>query len=123
MDLDKVVIIVSVSDQDYIYGTDPDSGCDMYQQVRFLLSNDGEKSMTVNLIEGHRYMITAAAWQFTNTMDDEAQDGLTQIANGSFVIGDYTGPGFANSIEKDEDGRAWLNVTDFTQKISVSLDR
>lgn len=123
VDLDKVVIIVNVSDQDYIYGTDPDSGCVRYQEGRFLLSNDGEKSMTVNLIEGHRYMITAAAWQFTNTMDDEAQGGLTQIANGSFVIGDYTGPGFANSIEKDEDGRAWLNVTNFTQKISVSLGR
>ena len=70
-DPDKLVVLVSVYDHDWIDGTDPDCGASEYTQARFLLSNTGSKTFAMPYIEGHRYSVSVSLYTYTNDYETD----------------------------------------------------
>ncbi len=77
---DNVVVLISVNDQDYIYGTDPEYG-KQYAQQRFVLSSEGSHLMNVSILKDHSYTVNASLWGFEEGEDPETAQ-LQQLYTG-----------------------------------------
>lgn len=78
VDRDKLLVVVSINDDDWVDGTDPALGAKEYTQSRFLLSDSGTKSMGLSYIQGHRYRVTASLWTYTNDYETDMHPDLSE---------------------------------------------
>ena len=117
-DPDKLVVLVSVYDHDWIDGTDPDCGASEYTQARFLLSNTGTFAMPY--IEGHRYSVSVSLYTYTNDYETDMHPEFSQVNGNTLYVYDNLA-GVGNSVQKDDNGTAWLTIknTQSTVKLTV----
>lgn len=117
VDPDKLLVVVSINDDDWVDGTDPALGAKEYTQSRFLLSDSGTKSMGLSYIQGHRYRVTASLWTYTN--DYETDMDLSQVTGSKLVLDDYVAGG-GNSVKKD-DGTSWLTIVGHSGTVTLTV--
>ena len=99
---DKLVVLVSVYDHDWIDGTDPDCGASEYTQARFPLSVTGSKTFAMPYIEGHRYSVSVSLYTYTNDYE--------------------TDMGVGNSVQKDDNGTAWLTIKNTQSTVTLTVN-
>ena len=116
--LNKLVVLVSVYDHDWIDGTDPDCGASEYTQARFLLSNTGTFAMPY--IEGHRYSVSVSLYTYTNDYETDMSPEFSPVDGNTLYVYPY-GAGVGNSVKVDDNGTAWLTIknTQSTVKLTV----
>lgn len=118
VDPDKLLVVVSINDDDWVDGTDPALGAKEYTQSRFLLSDSGTKSMGLSYIQGHRYRVTASLWTYTN--DYETDMDLSQVTGSKLFLRDHVAGG-GNSVKKD-DGTSWLTIVGYSGTVTLTVD-
>ena len=116
---DKLVVLVSVYDHDWIDGTDPDCGASEYTQARFLLSDTG-KTFAMPYIEGHRYSVSVSLYTYTNNYETDMRPEFSPVYGITLYVYDNLA-GVGNSVQKDDNGTAWLTIknTQSTVKLTV----
>ena len=117
---DKLVVLVSVYDHDWIDGTDPDCGASEYTQARFLLSYTGSKTFAMPYIEGHRYSVSVSLYTYTNDYETDMNPEFSPVDGNTLYVYDNLA-GVGNSVQKDDNGTAWLTIknTQSTVKLTV----
>lgn len=118
VDRDKLLVLVSINDVDWVDGTDPALGAEEYTQSRFLLSDSGTKSMGLSYIQGHRYRVTASLWTYTN--DYETDMDLSQVTGSKLVLGEHFAGG-GNSVKNDDDGTSWLTIVGYSGTVTLKI--
>lgn len=118
VDRDKLLVLVSINDVDWVDGTDPALGAEEYTQSRFLLSDSGTKSMGLSYIQGHRYRVTASLWTYTN--DYETDMDLSQVTGSKLVLGEHFAGG-GNSVKNDDDGTSWLTIVGYSGTVTLTV--
>ena len=118
VDPDKLLVLVSIYDVDWVDGTDPALGAQEYTQSRFLLSDSGTKSMGLSYIQGHRYRVTASLWTYTN--DYETDMDLSQVTGNKLVLGEHIAGG-GNSVKNDDDGTSWLTIVGYSGTVTLKI--
>lgn len=118
VDPDKLLVLVSINDVDWVDGTDPALGAQEYTQSRFLLSDSGTKSMGLSYIQGHRYRVTASLWTYTN--DYETDMDLSQVTGSKLVLGEHFAGG-GNSVKNDDDGTSWLTIVGYSGTVTLKI--
>lgn len=118
VDRDKLLVLVSINDVDWVDGTDPALGAQEYTQSRFLLSDSGTKSMGLSYIQGHRYRVTASLWTYTN--DYETDMDLSQVTGNKLVLGEHFAGG-GNSVKNDDDGTSWLTIVGYSGTVTLKI--
>ena len=118
-DSDKLVVLVSVYDHDWIDGTDPDCGASEYTQARFLLSNTGTFAMPY--IEGHRYSVSVSLYTYTNNYETDMYPEFSPVDGNTLYVYDHVA-GLGNSIKKDDDGTAWLTITNAQSTVTITVN-
>ena len=121
VDPDKLLVLVSVNDVDWVDGTDPDLGAKEYTQSRFLLSDSGTKSMGLSYIQGHRYRVTASLWTYTNDYETDMHPDLAEVMGSKLFLFDNF-PGGGNSVKKDDDGTSWLTIVGYSGTVTLTVD-
>ena len=121
VDPDKLLVLVSVNDVDWVDGTDPDLGAKEYTQSRFLLSDSGTKSMGLSYIQGHRYRVTASLWTYTNDYETDMHPDLAEVTGSKLFLFDYVAGG-GNSVKKDDDGTSWLTIVGYSGTVTLTID-
>ena len=119
-DRDKLVVLVSVYDHDWIDGTDPDCGASEYTQARFLLSDTG-KTFAMPYIEGHRYSVSVSLFTYTNDYETDTDLEFSEIYGNTLYVYDHVA-GLGNSIKKDDDGTAWLTITNAQSTVTITVN-
>lgn len=120
IDPEKLVVQVSVNDTDWVDGTDPACGAKEYTQSRFLLSDAG-KTFALPYIEGHRYLVNVSLFTYTNNYETDNYPEFSQVYGNTLYLYDYVA-GAGNSIRKDGDGRAWLNIANATSTVTLTVN-
>ena len=118
VDREKLLVVVSINDDDWVDGTDPALGAEEYTQSRFLLSDSGTKSMGLSYIQGHRYRVTASLWTYTN--DYETDMDLSQVTGSKLVLGEHFAGG-GNSVKNDDDGTSWLTIVGYSGTVTLKI--
>ncbi len=118
---DKLVVLVSVRDNDWINGTDPDCGAEEYTQSRFLLSDTGIKTFALSYIEEHRYSVNVSLFTYTNDYETDMHPEFSQVYGNTLYIYDYIA-GVGNSIKKDDDGTAWLKIENAQSTVRITVN-
>ena len=121
VDPDKLLVLVSINDVDWVDGTDPALGAKEYTQSRFLLSDSGTKSMGLSYIQGHRYRVTASLWTYTNDYETDMHPDLAEVT-GSKLFLFVNFPGGGNSVKKDDDGTSWLTIVGYSGTVTLTID-
>lgn len=121
VDPDKLLVLVSVNDVDWVDGTDPALGAKEYTQSRFLLSDSGTKSMGLSYIQGHRYRVTASLWTYTNDYETDMHPDLAEVTGSKLFLFDYVAGG-GNSVKKDDDGTSWLTIVGYSGTVTLTID-
>lgn len=121
VDPDKLLVLVSINDVDWVDGTDPALGAKEYTQSRFLLSDSGTKSMGLSYIQGHRYRVTASLWTYTNDYETDMHPDLAEVAGSKLFLWDYVAGG-GNSVKKDDDGTSWLTIVGYSGTVTLTID-
>lgn len=121
VDPDKLLVLVSINDVDWVDGTDPALGAKEYTQSRFLLSDSGTKSMGLSYIQGHRYRVTASLWTYTNDYETDMHPDLAEVTGSKLVLDDYVAGG-GNSVKKDDDGTSWLTIVGYSGTVKLTID-
>ena len=121
VDPDKLLVLVSINDVDWVDGTDPALGAKEYTQSRFLLSDSGTKSMGLSYIQGHRYRVTASLWTYTNDYETDMHPDLAEVTGNKLFLFDYVAGG-GNSVKKDDDGTSWLTITGYSGTVTLTID-
>lgn len=121
VDPDKLLVLVSINDVDWVDGTDPALGAKEYTQSRFLLSDSGTKSMGLSYIQGHRYRVTASLWTYTNDYETDMHPDLAEVTGSKFFLWDYVAGG-GNSVKKDDDGTSWLTIVGYSGTVTLTID-
>lgn len=121
VDPDKLLVLVSINDVDWVDGTDPALGAKEYTQSRFLLSDSGTKSMGLSYIQGHRYRVTASLWTYTNDYETDMHPDLAEVTGSKLFLGDYVAGG-GNSVKKDDDGTSWLTIVGYSGTVTLTID-
>ena len=118
-DPDKLVVLVSVYDHDWIDGTDPDCGASEYTQAHFQLSDTG-KTFAMPYIEGHRYSVSVSLYTYTNDYETDMPPEFSPVDGNTLYVYDNLA-GVGNSVQKDDNGTAWLTIknTQSTVKLTV----
>lgn len=120
-DPDKLVVLVSVYDNDWIDATDPDCGASEYTQARFLLSDTGSKSFAMSYIEGHRYSVSVSLHTYTNDYETDMYPEFSPVyGNTLYVYEHWAGDG--NSIKRDENGTSWLTMTNASSTVTITVN-
>lgn len=116
-DPDKLVVLASVYDHNWIDGTDPDCGASEYTQARFQLSATGKKTFEMPYIEGHRYSVSVSLYTYETDMHPEFSpvDGNTL-----YVYDNLAGVG--NSVQKDDNGTAWLTIANMDSTVTITVN-
>ena len=120
VDRDKLLVLVSINDVDWVDGTDPALGAKEYTQSRFLLSDSGTKSMGLSYIQGHRYRVTASLWTYTNDYETDMHPDLSEVTGSKLVLGEHIAGG-GNSVKKDEDGTSWLTIVGYSGTVKLTI--
>lgn len=118
VDPDKLLVLVSIYDVDWVDGTDPALGAQEYTQSRFLLSDSGTKSMGLSYIQGHRYRVTVSLWTYTN--DYETDMDLSQVTGSKLVLGEHFAGG-GNSVKNGDDGTSWLTIVGYLGTVTLTV--
>lgn len=118
VDPDKLLVLVSINDVDWVDGTDPALGAEEYTQSRFLLSDSGTKSMGLSYIQGHRYRVTVTLYSYTN--DYETDMDLSQVTGSKLVLGEHFAGG-GNSVKNDDDGTSWLTIVGYSGTVTLKI--
>ncbi len=121
VDPDKLLVLVSINDVDWVDGTDPALGAKEYTQSRFLLSDSGTKSMGLSYIQGHRYRVTASLWTYTNDPETDMHPDLSEVTGSKLFLFDYVAGG-GNSVKKDDDGTSWLTIVGYSGTVTLTVD-
>lgn len=114
------MVLVSVYDHDWIDGTDPDCGASEYTQARFLLSDTG-KTFAMPYIEGHRYSVSVSLFTYTNDYETDTSPEFSEIYGNTLYVYDHVA-GLGNSIKKDDDGTAWLTITNAQSTVTITVN-
>ena len=118
---DKLVVLVSVYDHDWIDGTDPDCGASEYTQARFRLSDTGSKTFAMPYIEGHRYSVSVSLYTYTNNYETDMHPEFSQVyGNTLYVYDNLAGDG--NSVRKDDNGTAWLKIANMNSTVTITVN-
>ena len=120
-DPDKLVVLASVYDHDWIDGTDPDCGASEYTQARFLLSNMGSKMFAMPYIEGHRYSVSVSLYTYTNDYETDMNPEFSQVNGNTLYVYDNLA-GVGNSVQKDDNGTAWLNIANAQSTVTLTVN-
>ena len=120
-DPDKLVVLVSVYDHDWIDGTDPDCGASEYTQARFRLSNTGEKTFAMPYIEGHRYSVSVSLYTYTYDYETDMSPDFSQVDGNTLYVYDNLA-GVGNSVQKDDNGTSWLTITNTQSPVTLTVD-
>lgn len=121
VDPDKLLVLVSIYDVDWVDGTDPALGAQEYTQSRFLLSDSGTKSMGLSYIQGHRYRVTASLWTYTNDYETDMHPDLSEVTGSKLFLHDHFAGG-GNSVKKDDDGTSWLTIVGYSGTVTLTID-
>ena len=121
IDPKKLVVLVSVSDVDWVDGTDPDTGAEEYAQQRFLLSNKGSKTFAIGYIKGHRYRVSVTLYSYTNDYETDGYPEFSQVYGNELMLYDYMA-GAGNSVIKDEDGKSWLKIDNASSTVELTVN-
>ena len=119
-DPDKLVVLVSVYDHDWIDGTDPDCGASEYTQARFLLSDTG-KTFAMPYIEGHRYSVSVSLYTYTNNYETDMGPDFSPVYGNTLYVYDNLA-GVGNSVQKDDNGTAWLNIANKNSTVKITVN-
>ena len=117
---DKLLVLVSINDVDWVDGTDPALGAQEYTQSRFLLSDSGTKSMGLSYIQGHRYRVTASLWTYTNDYATDMHPDLSEVTGNKLVLGEHIAGG-GNSVKNDDDGTSWLTIVGYSGTVTLKI--
>lgn len=117
-DPDKLVVLASVQDHDWIDGTDPDCGASEYTQARFQLSDTG-KTFAMPYIEGHRYSVSVSLYTYTN--DTDMYPEFSPVYGNTLYVYDHLA-GVGNSVQKDENGTSWLTITNASSTVTLTVN-
>lgn len=120
VDPDKLLVLVSINDVDWVDGTDPALGAQEYTQSRFLLSDSGTKSMGLSYIQGHRYRVTASLWTYTNDYETDMHPDLSEVTGNKLVLGEHIAGG-GNSVKNDDDGTSWLTIVGYSGTVTLTI--
>ena len=118
---DKLVVLVSVYDHDWIDGTDPDCGASEYTQARFRLSNTGEKTFAMPYIEGHRYSVSVSLYTYTNDYETDMNPEFSPVDGNTLYVYDNLA-GVGNSVQKDDNGTSWLNIANKNSTVKITVN-
>ena len=121
IDPQKLVVVVSVNDVDWVDGTDPDTGAEEYAQQRFLLSNKGSKTFAIGYIKGHRYRVSVTLYSYTNDYETDGYPEFSQVYGNELMLYDYMA-GAGNSVIKDEDGESWLKIDNASSTVTLTVN-
>lgn len=121
IDPQKLVVLVSVNDVDWVDGTDPDTGAEEYAQQRFLLSNKGSKTFAIGYIKGHRYRVSVTLYSYTNDYETDGYPEFSQVYGNELVLYDNIA-GLGNSLIKDEDGVSWLKIDNAWPPVTLTVN-
>ena len=108
-------------DHDWIDGTDPDCGASEYTQARFLLSNTGKKTFAMPYIEGHRYSVSVSLYTYTNDYETDVSPEFSPVDGNTLYVYDNLA-GVGNSIRKDDNGTAWLNIANMNSTVTITVN-
>lgn len=118
---DKLVVLVSVYDHDWIDGTDPDCGASEYTQARFQLSYTGKKTFAMPYIEGHRYSVSVSLYTYTNDYETDMHPDFSPVNGNTLYVYNYWA-GNGNTVQKDDNGTAWLTITNAPGTVELTVD-
>lgn len=121
IDPQKLVVVVSVNDVDWVDGTDPDTGAEEYAQQRFLLSNKGSKTFAIGYIKGHRYRVSVTLYSYTNDYETDGYPEFSEVYGNELMLYDYVA-GMGNSVIKDEDGESWLKIDNASSTVELTVN-
>lgn len=116
-DPDKLVVLASVYDHNWIDGTDPDCGASEYTQARFQLSDTGKKTFEMPYIEGHRYSVSVSLYTYETDMHPE----FSPVYGNTLYVYDYWA-GDGNSVRKDDNGTSWLNIANKNSTVKITVN-
>ena len=120
-DPDKLVVLVSVYDHDWIDGTDPDCGASEYTQARFQLSDTGSNTFAMPYIEGHRYSVSVSLYTYNNDYETDMNPEFSQVYGNTLYVYDNLA-GVGNSVQKDDNGTAWLTITNAQSTVTLTVN-
>ena len=120
-DPDKLVVLTSVYDHDWIDGTDPDCGASEYTQARFLLSDTGSKTFAMPYIEGHRYSVSVSLYTYTNDYETDMYPEFSLVDGNTLYVYPYTS-GEGSSVQKDDNGTAWLKIANMNSPVTITVN-
>lgn len=120
-DRDKLVVLVSVYDHDWIDGTDPDCGASEYTQARFLLSYTGSKMFAMPYIEGHRYSVSVSLYTYTHNYETDMHPEFSPVDGNTLYVYDNLA-GVGNSVQKDDNGTAWLTIKNTQSTVTLTVN-
>lgn len=118
---DKLVVLVSVYDHDWIDGTDPDCGASEYTQACFQLSDTGSKTFAMPYIEGHRYSVSVSLYTYTNDYETDMNPEFSPVDGNTLYVYPY-GAGVGNSVKVDDNGTAWLTIKNTQSTVKLTVD-
>lgn len=121
IDPQKLVVLVSVTDVDWVDGTDPDTGAEEYAQQRFLLSNKGSKTFAIGYIKGHRYRVSVTLYSYTNDYETDGYPEFSEVYGNELMLYDHMA-GVGNSVIKDEDGESWLKIDNASSTVTLTVN-
>lgn len=120
IDPQKLVVLVSVNDIDWVDGTDPDTGAEEYAQQRFLLSNKGSKTFAIGYIKGHRYRVSVTLYSYTNDYETDGYPEFSQVYGNELMLHEHIA-GVGNSVIKDKDGVSWLKIDNASSTVTLTV--
>lgn len=121
IDPQKLVVLVSVTDVDWVDGTDPDTGAEEYAKQRFLLSNKGSKTFAIGYIKGHRYRVSVTLYSYTNDYETDGYPEFSEVYGNELMLYDHFA-GLGNSVSKDKDGVSWLKIDNASSTVTLTVN-
>ena len=116
----KLVVLVSVSDHDWIDGTDPDCGASEYTRARFQLSDTGSKTFAMPYIEGHRYSVSVSLYTYTNNYETDMNPEFSPVYGNTLRVRTNLA-GVGNSVKEDDNGTSWLTITNTQSTVTLTV--
>ena len=121
IDPQKLVVLVSVNDVDWVDGTDPDTGAEEYAQQRFLLSNKGSKTFAIGYIKGHRYRVSVTLYSYTNDYVTDGYPEFSQVYGNELMLYEHIA-GVGNSVIEDDNGEYWLKIDNASSTVTLTVN-
>ena len=120
-DPDKLVVLASVYDHDWVDGTDPDCGASEYTQARFQLSDTGKKTFAMPYIEGYRYSVSVSLYADTSDYETDMYPEFSPVDGNTLYVYDHLA-GVGNSVRKDDNGTSWLKIANMNSPVTITVN-